>query len=34
MSANRVSALVKQLKDNGDVVRTEVKGKAYFALAE
>ena len=34
MSTNRVSALVKQLKDNGDVVRTEVKGKAYFALAE
>lgn len=34
LSANRVSALVKQLKDNGDVIRTEVKGKAYFALAD
>ena len=30
----RVSALVKKLKDNGTVTRTEVKGKAYFTLAE
>ena len=34
LSANRVSALVTQLKNNGDVVRTEIKGKAYFALAK
>ena len=32
-SPNKVNALVKQLKDSGKVVRTEVKGKAYFTLA-
>ena len=29
----KVSALLKQLKDEGAVVRTEVKGKALFAVA-
>ena len=33
LSQNKVNALVKQLKDAGKVVRTEVKGKAYFTLA-
>lgn len=33
-SPNRLSALVKQLKDSGEVVRTEIKKVAYFALAE
>ncbi len=32
-SPNKVNALVKQLKDSGKVIRTEVKGKAYFTLA-
>ena len=32
-SNQRVSALVKQLKDEGKVIRTEEKRKAYFALA-
>ena len=31
-SNQRVSALVKQLKDEGKVIRTEEKRKAYFAL--
>lgn len=30
---NRVNALVKQLKDSKSVIRTEVKGKAYFTIA-
>ena len=30
----RVSALLKQLKDKGEVIRTEEKKKAYFSLAE
>lgn len=30
----RVNALVTQLKNANRVVRTEVKGKAYFSLAE
>jgi len=30
---NKVNALVKQLKDSGKVIRTEIKGKAYFTLA-
>jgi len=34
LSNQRVSALVKKLKDAGKVVRTEVKGKAYFTLSE
>ena len=29
----KTSALVRQLKEGGSVVRTEIKGKAYFALA-
>lgn len=33
-SNQKVSALVTQLLKAGKVVRTEVKGKAYFALAE
>ena len=32
-SSNKANALVKQLKDSGTVIRTEVKGKAYFTLA-
>ena len=30
LSQNKVNALVKQLKDEGKVIRTENKGKAYF----
>ena len=33
LSNQRVSALVRQLKDAGVVVRTEEKRKAYFSLA-
>ncbi len=32
-SNQKTSALVRQLKESGAVVRSEVKGKAYFALA-
>ena len=32
-SPNKVNALIKQLKDSGKVIRSEVKGKAYFTLA-
>lgn len=32
-SSNKANALVKQLKDSGKVIRSEVKGKAYFTLA-
>ena len=32
-SNQKISALVTQLKESGEVVRTEVKGRAYFALA-
>ena len=32
-SNQKTSALVRQLKDEGAVVRSEVKGKAYFTLA-
>lgn len=31
ISNQRVSALVRQLKDSGAVTRSEVKGKAYFS---
>lgn len=34
LSQNKVNALVKQLKDSGKVIRSEIKGKAYFTLAE
>ena len=34
MSLNRMSALVRQLKDAGKVIRTEDKRKAYFSLAK
>lgn len=33
LSNQRVSALVRQLKESGKVVRTEEKRKAYFSLA-
>lgn len=33
LSNQRVSALVRQLKQDGLVVRKEEKGKAYFSLA-
>jgi len=33
LSTQRVSALVRQLKEAGAVVRTEEKRKAYFSLA-
>ena len=32
LSNQRVSAIVRQLKDNGEVVREEIKRKAYFSL--
>ena len=34
MSNQRVSALLRQMKDDGIVTRTEDKCKAYFSLAE
>ena len=33
LTNQRVSALVRQLKDEGAVTRKEEKGKAYFSLA-
>ena len=33
VSGNRVTALLKQLKDAGKVVRTEVKGNAFYSIA-
>ena len=33
MTVNRLVQLITQLKNSGAIVRTEVKGKAYFALA-
>jgi DNA-binding HxlR family transcriptional regulator len=33
LSNQRISALVRQLKEDGVVVRKEEKGKAYFSLA-
>lgn len=33
-SFQKCSALVKQLKDSGAIVRTEDKGTAYFSLAD
>ena len=33
LTNQRVSALVRQLKDEGKIVRTEDKRKAYFSLA-
>ena len=33
LSTQRVSAIVRQLKESGSVVRTEEKRKAYFSLA-
>lgn len=34
LSTQRVSAIVRQLKESGAVVRTEEKRKAYFSLAQ
>ena len=34
LSAQRVSALVRQLKEAGKVARTEEKRKAYFSICE
>ena len=34
LTTQRVSALVRQLKEAGTVVRTEEKRKAYFSLAQ
>ena len=34
LTNQRVSAIVRQLKDDGIVVREEIKRKAYFSLAE
>ena len=34
LSNQKISALVKQLKDNGKVVKTVEKGKPLFSLAE
>jgi hypothetical protein len=33
LTNQRASALIRQLKDEGAVTRTEEKGKAYFSLA-
>ena len=33
LTNQRVSALVRQLKEDGAVIRKEIKGKAYFSLA-
>ena len=30
----KISALIKQMKDRGEVIRTEEKKKAYFSLAQ
>ena len=34
LTNQRVSAIVRQMKDEGTVVREEIKRKAYFSLAE
>lgn len=34
LSNQRVSAIVRQMKDEGVLVREEIKRKAYFSLAE
>ena len=34
VSASYANAIVKKLKDSGKVVRTEVKGRAYFTKVE
>jgi hypothetical protein len=33
LSGNKISALVRSLKLDGRVIRTEEKGKAYFTKA-
>ena len=32
-SNQKITSLLKQLKDDGQVIRTEEKGKAYYSLA-
>ena len=34
LTNQRISAMLKQLKDEGRVIRTELKKKAYFRIAE
>lgn len=34
LTNQRISAMLKQLKDEGKVIRTELKKKAYFKIAE
>ena len=34
LTNQRISAMLKQLKDEGKVIRTELKKKAYFEIAE
>lgn len=34
LTNQRISAMLKQLKDEGRVIRTELKKKAYFKIAE
>lgn len=34
LSNQKISALVRQLLENGSLTRAEVKGKAYFTLSE
>ena len=33
-TSQKISALLKQMKERGEVIRTEEKKKAYFSLAE
>lgn len=33
-SFQKISALIRQMKNSGEVVRTEIKNKAFFSLAE
>ena len=33
-SSQKISALIKQMKDRGEVIRTEEKKKAYFSLPD
>ena len=34
LTNQRISAMLKQLKDEGKIIRTELKKKAYFKIAE
>lgn len=33
LSNQKISSLLRKMKEDGEVVRTEVKGKAYFKIA-